>query len=161
MKNISTTTIIIAIVALGAGFSLGMVYQKGKAPKMVAFGNGTFAAGVARGEGRGEIRGGNQGNGQGAGRMNIMRPVLGEIISSDDKSITVKLNDGSSKIVLLSDSTSISKAADVQKTDLKVGEKVSVFGQTNSDGSVSAQNIQLNPVARENSPSSGTVQISN
>lgn len=76
------------------------------------------------------------------------RQVIGEIISQDDKSITVKLQDESTKIVLLSDKTSINKATEVSKSDLKTGEKVGVFGTENTDGSVTAQNIQLNPVFR-------------
>jgi len=62
--------------------------------------------------------------------------------------ITVKLPDGSSKIILLSEKTSINKASEGSVADLVVGEKVAVFGTTNTDGSVTAQNIQINPVAR-------------
>lgn len=76
------------------------------------------------------------------------RPVSGEIISSDSKSITVKLQDGSSKIVLLTDKTTVSKSAEANVADLKTGEKVAAFGQENSDGSVTAQSIQLNPILR-------------
>jgi hypothetical protein len=71
--------------------------------------------------------------------------VNGEIIAADEKSITVKLQDGSSKIVLLSDKTEINKTASTTKEDLKVGEKVAAFGTENSDGSVTAQSVQLNP----------------
>lgn len=78
------------------------------------------------------------------------RPVNGEIIGSDDKSITVKLTDGSSKIVLISSSTSINKASEASQDDLVTGEQVSVFGTQNEDGSVTAQNISLNPLFREN-----------
>ena len=77
------------------------------------------------------------GNGQ------SFRPVSGEIIGSDDKSVTVKLQDGSSKIVLLSDSAQINKASVGAKEDLKTGENIVVFGTTNSDGSVTAQSIQI------------------
>lgn len=143
MKNISTTSVVFAIVSLGVGFALGIVYQKSQKITLANF-SGAQEMGMARGTVRG-------GNGQGASanmKATGFRPVAGEIISADDKSITVKLTDGSSKIVLLSDKTSINKASEVSKTDLKVGEKVSVFGQTNSDGSVTAQNIQLNPLER-------------
>jgi len=34
------------------------------------------------------------------------------------------------------------------KSELKVWENVSVFGAENTDGSVTAQNIQLNPTQR-------------
>lgn len=84
----------------------------------------------------------NQGNRLGG------RPVVGEIISRDDKSLTVKMTDGSSKIVILSDSTSYSKTDTVNIDELKVGTQVGVFGTDNSDGSVTAQNIQLNPQFR-------------
>jgi hypothetical protein len=50
--------------------------------------------------------------------------------------------------VVLADSTEINKAETVKKEELKVGEKVSVFGTENSDGSITAQNIQLNPIIR-------------
>ena len=76
------------------------------------------------------------------------RPVTGEIISQDDKSITVKMTDGSTKIVILADSTTYSKTDTGSKDDLKVGVQVGVFGTDNSDGSVTAQNIQLNPQFR-------------
>jgi hypothetical protein len=74
------------------------------------------------------------------------RPVAGEIISKDDKSITVKLQDGSSKIVMLSTTTQINKAQTVDATSLVVGETVRVIGNVNADGSVTAQDIQINPV---------------
>lgn len=141
MKNISTTAIILAILSLGVGFGLGTVYQKNQISASSNFG-GNAPTGMTRGGG---TRGGNS---QIAGAKSGFRPIAGEILSADDKSVTVKLVDGSSKIVLLTDKTVINKAQVATKTDLKTGEKVSVFGQTNTDGSVSAQNIQLNPLDR-------------
>ncbi|MCL4366320.1 DUF5666 domain-containing protein [Patescibacteria group bacterium] len=73
--------------------------------------------------------------------------------SDDLKSITVKLSDGSSKIILLSAQTQLNKAEVAAKSDLAVGERVAVFGSVNSDGSVNAQNIQLNPQRRGSTPS--------
>lgn len=83
-------------------------------------------------------------------------PVRGEIISSDDKSVTVKMPDGSSKIVLLGGNTSISEATATSKESLKAGEQVVVFGSENSDGSVTAQTIQLNPQLRQLDNSNNT-----
>ena len=74
--------------------------------------------------------------------------VRGEIIDQDEESITVKLSDDSSKIVLISENMSINKATEGSVDDLEVGKEVMVFGQENSDGSVSATNIQLNPMLR-------------
>jgi hypothetical protein len=132
MKKNLMTTIIVAVLVGGGGFFVGMKYQQSKTPVF----NRQFA-GQANGR-----------QGTGASRLGF-RPVNGEIISADEKSITVKLQDGSSKIVIVSETTQINKADQAAKEDLKVGEKVAVFGQENSDGSVTAQNIQLNPILRE------------
>lgn len=132
MKKSTIITIILVVLVGGGAFFGGMKYQQGKQAFNRQF-NGSQGVRTA---------GGNQGNRLG------FRPVAGEIISSDDKSITVKFQDGSSKIVMVSDKTEINKAAQVSRDELKVGEKVSVFGQENSDGSVTAQSIQLNPILR-------------
>lgn len=132
-KNILITIILVAVVGGGAFFG-GMKYQQSKQPAFLRQGV----------QGQRTATGGNR---QG------FRPVNGEIISSDDKSITVKLQDGSSKIVLITDKTAINKAAEATKDDLKNGEKVAVFGQENTDGSVTAQNIQLNPTQFRGNPS--------
>ena len=73
------------------------------------------------------------------------RPVVGEIISLDDKSITVKLQDGSSKIILLPESVTVSKTDSGSKADLKNGINVGIIGTENQDGSITAQNVQINP----------------
>ena len=125
MKN-SKITIITLAVAVGAlGFFGGMKYQQTKTPSNMQqpgrAGSGRF---------------GQNGGG---------RPIAGDIIAQDDKSITVKLADGSSKIVLYSDKTMLNKASIATKDDLKTGVRVAAFGSQNSDGSVTAQNIQINP----------------
>ncbi|MGB9707094.1 MAG: DUF5666 domain-containing protein [Microgenomates group bacterium] len=125
MKNNLIITVIIAAVG-GACFFAGIKYQQSRQPAFI------------------RQFGGQMGGKQGVNRLGF-RPVNGEIISADEKSITVKLQDGSSKIVIVSENTQINKAAQATKDDLKVGEKVAVFGQENSDGSITAQNIQLNP----------------
>jgi hypothetical protein len=69
----------------------------------------------------------------------------GEILSADDKSITIKLSDSGSKIIFFSDSTKIVKSTDVSATELTQGTNVMVNGTSNSDGSVTATNIQIRP----------------
>jgi hypothetical protein len=145
MKNNAIVTILVAALVGGGGFYAGMKYQASKQQTGFFTQGGNFA-GRSGGNGAGGARQGFTGRGGAAG----MRPVSGEILSSDDKSMTVKLPDGSTKIVLFSDSTPINKAAAGTKTDLKTGERVAVFGTANSDGSVTAQNIQLNPQMRGN-----------
>lgn len=124
-QNIFITLVLIFTFA-GVGFYAGMKYQQSKRPQ-TRFGN---------------FQPGQFGQRQG------FRPVNGEIIAVDEESITLKLNDESSKIIFLTDNTTISKSSKGSKEDLKVGEKVAIFGVENSDGSVTAQNIQLNPILR-------------
>lgn len=133
MKNHWIITIILVVAVGIAGFFVGMQYQKMQRSTLAGrFGTGQF-----------QRFGANGGN----------RPVFGKILSADANSITVQMTDGSSKIVILSSSTSINKAATATKDDLKTGETVAVFGTTNADGSVTAQNIQLNPQLRMRAPS--------
>jgi hypothetical protein len=130
--------IIIAIIVGAVAFFGGMQYQKSQRAAGFAGRGGQFAGA----QGAGGQFGGAQGTRRNGGA------VMGEILSKDDSSVTVKMQDGSSKIVILSGSTSINKSASGTKDDLTTGERVAVFGTTNSDGSVTAQSIQLNPVMR-------------
>lgn len=128
MKNNTLLIVIITlIVGVGGGFLGGMKYQESKRP--------TFDNRFGARQGGISTRMGN-------------RQTVGEIIKQDEKSITVKMQDESTRIVILSTTTTINKATEGSLTDLKVGEKVAVFGTENTDGSVTAQNIQLNPVFR-------------
>ncbi len=144
MKN---NAIVIALVALlvggGLGFFGGMQYQKSqRAAVFGQFGSGSL--GAPGGAGAGGFRGRN-GNG-----------AVGTVLSVDNNSITVKLADGSSKIILVTSSTSINKAAQASVSDLAVGTTVAAFGTTNSDGSITATNVQINPVMRGPNGPSGT-----
>jgi hypothetical protein len=131
---------LIAVLISVAAFFGGMQYQKAKTPNQRGQ---SFAQNGQGGTMRGQFDGGTGRLGGQNGAA--FRPVTGQIISQDDKSITVKLTDGSSKIILMSSSTPVSKTLAGALTDLKVGETVRVIGTANSDGSVTAQDIQLNP----------------
>ena len=71
--------------------------------------------------------------------------VLGQVISKDEKSLTIKLADGSTKIVFFSQSTQISKATEGSIEDIEIGKEVSVSGTQNEDGSLTARTIQISP----------------
>ena len=71
--------------------------------------------------------------------------VLGQVISKDEKSLTIKLADGSTKIVFLSQSTQITKATEGSIEDIEIGKEVSVSGTQNEDGSLTARTIQISP----------------
>lgn len=71
--------------------------------------------------------------------------IAGEIISKDDKSLTIKSPNGGSKIILYSSATEISKMASGTIADLSIGQTLTVSGQANQDGSFTAQLIQIRP----------------
>jgi len=132
------TIVIIAILAGGIGFLGGMKY--GQSRGSVAGRNFQNLTPEQRQQmGRGANLQGNRNGPAGSGLVN------GEIISQDDKSVTVKLRDGGSQIIFFSDTTSISKMADGAPTDLVVGKSITVTGSANSDGSITAQSIQIRP----------------
>jgi hypothetical protein len=133
MKNVKIIAIVLIVVALGAGFFAGMKYQQSK----IVSGSGLFGQGATQGQ---------RGAGRRFGSANGGAPVDGQIVSQDASSITIQMQDGSQKIVDITSSTIISKTSTGSATDLKKGERVAAFGTTNSDGSITAQNIQLNPM---------------
>jgi hypothetical protein len=124
-------TLVVTIVVGAAGFFGGMQYQKIKAT----------TAGAQSGLNRqGRVGGQGRFGGQNGGMV-----TRGQVISASDSGITVKLSDGSSKIVIISGSTQIGKEAAAAKSDIQNGDQVMVFGTANSDGSVNAQSVQINP----------------
>lgn len=134
MKNIKPILpVILILVGLGVGFFGGIEYRnyqlKNRAGNIMMGANGTqrFIAGR---------------NGQG---MMGRGGIAGSILSVDSNSITVKLIDGSTKIVFLGASTTYSNTVSATVSDVKTGENVLVTGTVNSDGSITAANVQLNP----------------
>jgi len=136
-KNLKISTGIIVVlsvtlIAFYAGFTYGQgkktAFNDDNAPRF----NGQQNQRAANPQG---IKKGNQ-------DINL---TAGEIISKDDKSLTVKLNDGGSKIIFLSASTTVSKMVGGDINDLTVGTSISVTGKTNSDGSANASSIQIRP----------------
>lgn len=136
MKNTVLIAILVGLVAGSAGFYGGIRYTAMR--RTAGFRNGTFQG-----------AGGPQGSGQpGRGAFRQMigngeRPVSGEIKSVDNNTLTVQLPDGSSKIVVFSDSTKIAKNTDGSRSDLKVGERVTAIGSQGSDGTLSATNLSI------------------
>lgn len=135
MNKNTMIAVVLIIVAGIAGFFGGIQYQKAQRASF-----GQFA-----GQG-GQFRQRFGQNGQN------FRPVRGTVISFDDTGLTVKSPDGSSKIVIVSSSTAFMKSDTAAKSDIKTGDTVMVFGAQNSDGSVTAQQVQINPPTRQMTP---------
>jgi hypothetical protein len=120
---------VIAIVAVAGAFYGGMKYGQSQSRTSI---------GARFGEQAGARAGGRGGAG-GAGF------ATGDIIAKDDKSITVKLRDGGSKIIFFAPSTEVSKFAAGALADLAVGTSIMANGTANSDGSITAKTIQVRP----------------
>jgi hypothetical protein len=127
--------IIGVVIVAGAAFYGGTLYAKSSSPARGQFAAGTEAGQFARGGA------GTRAIGAGAGGGF----TAGEIISKDASSVTIKMQDGSSKIVVLAPSTQITKSAEGSIDDLATGTNITVTGSANSDGSVTAQMVQIRP----------------
>jgi hypothetical protein len=134
MKKQLLLTIGIALLVGGISFYGGMQYGKSVAP---ARGNSAYQQRAGSFNGIPRTTGGL---GQGGGFSS------GEIISKDANMLTIKLSSGSTALVLLSASTSVNKFSAGTMDDLTVGNHVMVTGDKNSDGSLSAKAIQIEPI---------------
>lgn len=123
--------LVIAVVFFYGGVKYGQSYSSatvaGSAASRGAIGNGQF----------GQRRVG------GAGGMGGF--TSGEVLSKDDKSITLKLRSGGSMLIFVASSTPILKSTAGSADDIQIGAQVMVNGNTNSDGSMSAQSVQIRP----------------
>lgn len=131
-KNSLILTIVIAVVIGALGFYGGIQYQKSQ--------RGSFPEGTTQGFPGGTNQQGGTGR---QGNTTGFRPVSGEITSLDGSTITIKTQDGNSKIIIYSTSTKLNKTSEGSVSDLKVGEQVTAIGSESSDGTVTAQSISV------------------
>lgn len=122
-------TLIFVIISLIVGFFGGVYYQRSQ--RATGFNRLNF-----------------QSNNPTGRFMQGTRPINGTIIKKDNESITIKLRDGSTRIVFLNEKTQISKSTSASKEDLTENKSVFIVGQQNPDGSISAENIQINPLRK-------------
>lgn len=130
-KSLIITSVIVLLAVAGAAFYGGMLYEKSTSRPSFAFDRqGSLPANIS-----GSSR-------QGGANM-------GEIISKDNGSITIKLINGGSKIIFFSDSTEINKFANGDSEDLELGKNVTIQGTANPDSSITAQSIQIRPAVQD------------
>lgn len=125
MKKTIIIAVAVAVVFGAGGFFGGIKYQQSKAPVRGAFGGGAGGAGAA---------------GRRAGGMGFLN---GQVLNSGNGTMTVKLMNGGSQVVVLAPSTQYRKAVDGTAADVTVGSNVTITGSTNPDGSLTAQSIQI------------------
>ena len=123
---------VIALIAIvgGGAFYGGMTYAKSQVP--------------ARGQftGIGQFPGGPGGGARAGANGGI---TFGEIIAKDESSITIKMPDNSTKIVLVGSNAQVMKSTTGSLDDLAIGTQVTITGPANSDGSVTAESVQIRP----------------
>lgn len=136
--------LLIALIGGAVGFLGG--WQYGKSKNLASAGRNNQFGGMMGSNPAGPR------NGFGQNGVNRFRPIVGEISARDDSSITIKSQDGSSKIILLTASTAVEKTEVGSSSDMIIGKTVRVLGTENTDGSVTAQDVQLNPMIRNPSP---------
>jgi hypothetical protein len=121
------------IIVGGGAFYAGMSYGGNKMPAQNGFAGGAGGpAGFAERTGtRTSTTGGF---------------TSGTILSSSNGSISIQEQNGSStEIVLVGSTTQILKTAAGSASDLGVGTAVTITGTSNSDGSMTANSIQIRP----------------
>ncbi|MDD2785777.1 MAG: DUF5666 domain-containing protein [Patescibacteria group bacterium] len=139
--------IVAAIISFGGGFAVSRYVLPVKPSANVQgefarFAGGSGGAGGAA-VGQFAIRTGSGAGGARAGAGGGF--VSGEILKKDDTSMSIKMQDGSSKLVLVTSSTQALKTSTTDLSGLNVGEQVTVIGSANSDGSITAQSVQVRP----------------
>jgi hypothetical protein len=130
MKKYQTHIIwlVIAIVAFVGGWFIG----NGMASSAAGGRGGAFALGSST---RAGFTGGLRGAGGGF--------VAGQIMSISSSSLTLALPNGNSEIVFYSGTTSVIKPTPAPVSSLTPGTMVMIGGTANSDGSLTAQSIQV------------------
>lgn len=137
-KKIIPILLVVCLAAAGAFFG-GMKYSQAQQTAMRAARSQSFGAtGGPNGAGARGVRG--------TGGL-----LMGEVLSKDDKSMTLKLRDGGSKIIFFSDQTQVMKSTAGSAADLAAGQQVTATGSANTDGSVTAQSIQIRPLQAQGS----------
>lgn len=114
------------VVLIGGAFYGGIAYAAYTTP--------------ARGQFTADQFGGMRGTRNGMGGF-----TAGQILSKDAQGVTIKMQDGSTKIVFISANTQITKSVSGTSADLAPDTNITVSGSTNSDGSLTAQMIQIRP----------------
>ncbi|MFH1077712.1 MAG: hypothetical protein V1745_00305 [Patescibacteria group bacterium] len=138
MKPQHIITLVVVGLAIGGGaFYGGMQVAKANASPTA----GRFPDGNMVGQrGTGTMPGGPSGRIAGGGSV-----ANGEVLSKDDGSLTIKLQDGGSKIVFISASTTVNMMTEGSLDDVAPGSDVMIVGTADSSGNLTAKSVQLRP----------------
>ncbi len=133
-KNKIIGMVVVSVVIAGVAFYGGMKYDQSNNKTQIGAGN--------FGQRNGQM---GSSTGQRGNRTAFGGMVAGQIISNQGNILTIKSQDGGSRIVFLSASTTVNKMVEANGKDLFEGTNVSVNGSNNPDNSINAQSIQIRP----------------
>ena len=124
--------VLVLVVVAGLSFYGGLKYgeSKGMASQASVNGSGRAMSGAG---------------GRGMGARGGAGFTGGQVLSIDATSMTLQARDGSSRIIFFTSATPIMKEVGGKVSDVVVGSNVNVTGTPNTDGSITAQSIQLRP----------------
>ncbi|MES2059708.1 MAG: hypothetical protein V4438_01625 [Patescibacteria group bacterium] len=122
--------IVILLVVAGLSFFGGIKYATSKSSMQ---NRGGFAGAGSTARFRGGAGGGSA--------------AMGQVLSKDNTGITIKLRNGGSQIILMASSTQVMKSVTGSASDIVVGGNVTILGTANSDGSFTANSVQIRPQA--------------
>jgi len=129
-KKIISIVAVAFIIGVGAGYAGANAFRSAS-PAQNA--RGSFS--TANGGNFSSMRGGTANGGM----------LSGTVAAKDAESITVDTKDGSSHIILVTPATSFSKSVNGSQSDVAVDATVIISGTANSDGSMTAQSVQIRP----------------
>jgi len=136
MDRKTIIAVLVAAVIFGAtGFGGGMLLGRassggtGRAAMMARFAQG----------------GGFTTQDGGTGARNFLRAnmAVGKVTEKDANSFTVKMQDGSTRTVYYSSSTTFEKTSTGSAKDISVDTTVAAVGQATSSGDITAQRVQI------------------
>lgn len=134
-KNTIGAALIALIIGMGIGYTGDQMFAR---PSTLSQNASGFGGGQYGGAG-GMMRGGARSGGMVGGFL------TGTVAAKDQGSVTLNTRDGSSRVILVTPNTTVSKSTNGTLDDVTTGATIIVSGTTNSDGSLSASLIQLRP----------------
>lgn len=124
-KNILAISIV--VLATLTGFFVGTKYQQSKMSKNMRQMRNMPSTGV-------QTRGNFRDN-----------MAFGEIVDISDSSITIKLPNNNTQNIFLQEESIFLKNISAEKTDLKIGSKISAEGKADDSNNFVAKSIQILP----------------
>jgi hypothetical protein len=125
------TPILVIVAVLGVGLVGGVLIGQNTASSSQAAGGMTRPDGATGEAPTGDFAGGGAGGGF----------TSGTVTAVDGDTVTLELEDGSTVTVTTTDDTTVTTTTDAAVSDLAEGDSLTVVGEADDDGNVSATSI--------------------